>query len=227
MRLALPQSYHGHITQSATGQSVLALDRLLIREVQRTPQNAGQSVLAQDRLLIREVQHAPQYAGQSVLAQDRLLKREVQRAPQNAGQSVLAHDKLLIREVQRAPQNTGQSVLAEDRLLILEVQRAPQNAGQSVLVGNAEHDDAAAVVAVEIDALCHLPAGDGEENGAPPAVASPPEVVEGERCLHHIHRLYEHQLQCHEGLPGAPAPSAPSARESRAGGTRPISSFST
>lgn len=83
-----------------------------------------------------------------------------------------------------------------------EVLCAPQNAGQGVLVRDAEHDDAAAVVAIEVDPLRHLPASDGEEDRSPPAVARPPEIIQRQGGLHHIHRLYEHQLERHEGLPG-------------------------
>ena len=49
--------------------------------------------------------------------------------------------------------------------------------------------------------LPHLASGHAEEDGPPPAVAGPPEVVQGHRCLHHICGLDEDQLVRHELLP--------------------------
>lgn len=65
-----------------------------------------------------------------------------------------------------------------------------------------EDDDTAAVVPVKVDALRHLATCDGEEDGAPPAVAGPLVVVQRQRRLHDVLRLDEQQLV---GLRGAAA----------------------
>ena len=48
--------------------------------------------------------------------------------------------------------------------------------------------------------VVHLPPGNTEKDGASAAITGPPEVVQRQRCFHHVHRLYKDQLVRHQIL---------------------------
>ena len=78
-------------------------------------------------------------------------------------------------------------VSVRDAESLLQVREArQQHSGAGVLVGDADHQNAPAVVSVEVDPLGHLSPGDAEEHAAPAAVARPAIVLQGRRRLGHV-----------------------------------------
>mmetsp|Transcript_20938 Transcript_20938/g.63025 ORF Transcript_20938/g.63025 Transcript_20938/m.63025 type:complete len:211 (-) Transcript_20938:1809-2441(-) len=93
----------------------------------------------------------------------------------------------------------GQEVgLLDLERLPQELQPRTQYPGQCVLIGYAEHDDCTPIVAVEVDTLRDLAAGDGEEGGSAAAVAGAPEGIQRHAGLLHVRGLDEQQLVRHQ-----------------------------